>query len=172
MSYLSSVTKDLLKSRKTRIEVLEERINEASNYVTSNLNKESENMYKSPKKLFDKMKNMIKELKILQQKEKSINDQEIQKAVNSLPERSLIELSLSKIKLNDNYNKAQEYLTLKEESIKNLELELIRQREELEKQKKEDEKNKKLIQNLEQQVVVLRSKSFGYDISKKYYEST
>ena len=119
-------------------------------------------------KLMNKLNNILADFKNIQSKEKEVNKEAIKAEVDSLPERSLIELSLAKAKLTEETKKAQEELDKKEESIKSLELQLIAKRDEIERKKQEEQRNLELIQSLQQQVAVLRSKTFGYDISKKY----
>ncbi|MCQ2821353.1 MAG: hypothetical protein MJ252_29175 [archaeon] len=161
--------KEFIKARKTRIEALADRINEANNYVNSMLPDESgKNEELSSQKFMNKLNNILEDFKGIEAKQQGISKDKIKAEVDALPERSLLELSLAKAKLKEECQKTAEDLQQKDTIIKNLELELISRRQEIEQKRQEELKNQELITSLQQQVAVLRSKTFGYDISKKY----
>ena len=98
----------------------------------------------------------------------NINEEELNKEVSSLPNRSLIELALSKTKLNKKQEKLLKNDEDKNSYIKRLENEVVNQRLSLENLKKSEGENLLKISTLEDQIRILKSKVFGYDISKKY----
>ena len=98
----------------------------------------------------------------------NINEEELNKEVSSLPNRSLIELALSKTKLNKKQEKLLKNNENKNSYIKRLENEVVNQRLSLENLKKSEGENLLKISTLEDQIRILKSKVFGYDISKKY----
>ena len=98
----------------------------------------------------------------------NIDENELDKEVSELPKRGLIELSLSKIKLNRKHEKLINSDKDKNEYVKKLENEIVTQRLSLEELKKEEGEHLLQISTLEDQIRILKSKVFGYDISKKY----
>ena len=96
----------------------------------------------------------------------NINEELLNKEVAQLPSRSLIELALSKTKL----RKKQEKLIKSDEDknsyVKRLENEVVEQRMILEDLKKNEGEHLLKISTLEDQIRILKSKVFGYDISK------
>ena len=98
----------------------------------------------------------------------NIDENELDKEVSELPKRGLIELSLSKIKLNRKHEKLINSDKDKNEYVKKLENEIVTQRLSLEELKKAEGEHLLQISTLEDQIRILKSKVFGYDISKKY----
>lgn len=98
----------------------------------------------------------------------NIDENELDKEISELPKRGLIELSLSKIKLNKKHEKFINSDKEKNNYIKKLENEVINQRISLEELKKAEGEHLLQISTLEDQIRILKSKVFGYDISKKY----
>ena len=98
----------------------------------------------------------------------NINEEALNNEVSSLPNRGLIELSLSKTKLNKKQEKLLKNDDDKNAYIKRLENEIVNQRISLEDLKKSEGENLLKISTLEDQIRILKSKVFGYDISKKY----
>ena len=98
----------------------------------------------------------------------NIDENELDKEVSELPKRGLIELSLSKIKLNRKHEKLINSDKEKNEYVKKLENEIVTQRLSLEELKKAEGEHLLQISTLEDQIRILKSKVFGYDISKKY----
>ena len=98
----------------------------------------------------------------------NINEGELDKEVSNLPKRGLIEMSLSKNKL----KRSKDELGKKDEEnknyIKKLENEIIDQRLLLEKLKQGEAEHLLQISTLQDQIRILKSKAFGYDIAKKY----
>lgn len=114
-----------------------------------------------------KLKFIINELTNLQTNSK-IDESELCKEVAQLPKRGIIELAISKNKL----FRSKETLVKKDEDknlyIKKLENEIITQRLSLEELKKTEGEHLLQISTLQDQIRILKSKVFGYDIAKKY----
>ena len=98
----------------------------------------------------------------------NIDENELDKEIAELPKRGLLELSLSKTRLNKKHEKIINSDTEKNKYIKKLENEIINQRLSLEELKKAEAEHLLQISTLQDQIRVLKAKVFGYDISKKY----
>ena len=98
----------------------------------------------------------------------NIDENELDKEVDLLPKRALIEMSLSKAKLVNQEEIKKQSEIEKEEYIKKLENEIVNQRLSLEKLTKADGEHLLQISTLQDQIRILKSKTFGYDIAKKY----
>jgi hypothetical protein len=97
-----------------------------------------------------------------------IDEGELNKEVASLPKRGLIELSLSKHLLYKKHEKMINSDNEKNNYVKKLENEIVNQRLSLEDLKKAESEHLLQISTLEDQIRILKSKVFGYDIAKKY----
>ena len=97
-----------------------------------------------------------------------IDEGELNKEVASLPKRGLIELSLSKHLLYKKHEKMMNSDNEKNNYVKKLENEIVNQRLSLEDLKKAESEHLLQISTLEDQIRILKSKVFGYDIAKKY----
>ena len=97
-----------------------------------------------------------------------IDEGELNKEVASLPKRGLIELSLSKHLLYKKHEKLMNSDNEKNNYVKKLENEIVNQRLSLEDLKKAESEHLLQISTLEDQIRILKSKVFGYDIAKKY----
>jgi hypothetical protein len=177
---------DIFKTRKTRMEVLDDRIREADLFLNSLLPKEkkeeleknneinsqeeekTENIENTSKtqKFITKMEKMIEELNKL--KNNNVDSSQIQSEVSKLPPESLIQLSFSKVSVKKEYEKSKKNSIEKDEYIKKLEDEVLKGRIDMEKIKKNESENMSKIATLEDQIRILKSKVFGYDIGKKY----
>ena len=98
----------------------------------------------------------------------NIDENELDKEVDLLPKRALIEMSLSKAKLVKQEEIKKQSEIEKDEYIKKLENEIVNQRLSLEKLTKADGEHLLQISTLQDQIRILKSKTFGYDIAKKY----
>lgn len=98
----------------------------------------------------------------------NVDEAELDKQVTSLPKRGLIELSLSKTKLNKKHDDLVKSDNEKNNYVKKLEKEVVDQRLTLEELKKAEGEHLLQISTLQDQIRILKSKAFGYDISKKY----
>lgn len=156
---------DLLKTRKTRIESLDDRINEADNTLNSYLPENTDNQ--SAKKMIERMQKMLQELSDLQNKSQ-VDPAEVESEIASLPSRSLLALSVAKIAVVNENKKLQDEKKERDDYVNRLEGEIVRQRLELEQAKKTENDNIVKISTLEDQIRILKSKAFGFDISKKY----
>ena len=125
---------DILKTRKTRIEALNDRINEADAFLNTYLpdnNNEQTNPTHPTKVLNQRMERMLNELNEMRELS-NIDQANIDQEVASLPSRSLIELSLSKIKVVQDNKKMKIEAEERENYIKRLEQEILKQRLDLE----------------------------------------
>ena len=195
-SYNRGYNEDLFKARKTRMESLDDRIKDAETFLNSLLpkekkeeetkveneeeekknetNKEEEKTEKltentkssNTQKFISKMQKMIEELEKL--KNKSADPSEIQTEISNLPSYSLIQLSFSKVSVKKQYEKQKIESNEKDNYIKRLEEEVVKGRLDMEKIKKNESENMIKISSLEDQIRILKSKVFGYDIGKKY----
>ena len=141
---------DIFKTRKTRMEVLDDRIREADLFLNSLLPKEkreelekkneeeekTENIENTSKtqKFITKMEKMIEELNKL--KNNNVDSSQIQSEVSKLPPESLIQLSFSKVSVKKEYEKSKKNSIEKDEYIKKLEDEVLKGRIDMEKIKK------------------------------------
>ena len=98
----------------------------------------------------------------------SMNEDELNNEVANLPKNGLIILSLSKNKLMNKYKQLKNTQEEKNNYIKKLETEVVNQRVALEEIKKAENEHLLKISAYEDQIRILKSKVFGYDISKKY----
>lgn len=114
-----------------------------------------------------RMQFIINELNQLKTNSK-IDEGELDKEVASLPKRGLLELSLSKIKLNKKHEKLINSENDKNNYVKKLENEIVEQRLSLEELKKAEGEHLLQISTLQDQIRILKAKVFGYDIAKKY----
>jgi hypothetical protein len=98
----------------------------------------------------------------------NIDENELDQEVAALPKKGLIELSLSKNILLRKHRKLIKEDDDKNNYVKKLEDEVVNQRLALEDLKKAEGEHLLQISTLEDQIRILKSKVFGYDISKKY----
>ena len=98
----------------------------------------------------------------------SVDEGTLDQEVANLPRNGLIVLSLSKNKLKKQHQKLFESQQEKNDYIKKLENEIVNQRISLEEIKKAENEHLLKISAYEDQIRILKSKVFGYDISKKY----
>ena len=114
-----------------------------------------------------RMQFIIKELNQLKQNS-NIDEGELDKEVAELPKNGLMILSLSKNKLIHQHQKIKDSQQEKNNYIKKLENEIVNQRIALEDIKKAENEHLLKISAYEDQIRILKSKVFGYDIAKKY----
>ena len=98
----------------------------------------------------------------------NIDEGELDKEVGSLPKRALIEMSISKSKVKRMKDELAKQDQENKDYVKRLENEIIDQRLMLEKLKKGEGEHLLQISTLQDQIRILKSKAFGYDIAKKY----
>jgi len=98
----------------------------------------------------------------------AVDEGTLDQEVANLPRNGLITLSLSKNKLKKQHQKLLESQQEKNDYIKKLENEIVNQRISLEEIKKAENEHLLKISAYEDQIRILKSKVFGYDISKKY----
>jgi len=172
-SSLRSQMNDLLNNRKTRIEALNDRINEADNELNKFLPKENEpengpgEANLNTQKFINRMENILKDLNSLAFKS-NIDNNQIQNEVNSLQTRSVLQMAIAKVKVQREREKYERNKKEREDYIKTLETEIVNNRIEMENLKKNQNENMVVISTLEDQIRILKSKVFGFDIAKKY----
>ena len=98
----------------------------------------------------------------------NVDEGQLDQEIEELPKNGLIVLSLSKNKLKNQHLKLQNSQEEKNNYIKKLENEVVNQRIALEEIKKSENEHLLKISAYEDQIRILKSKVFGYDIAKKY----
>ena len=114
-----------------------------------------------------KTKNLLNELKKLKEKGE-IKEEEINKEIEELPSRALIEMSLSDFRTKKKYEAVKKELSEKNEYIKKLENEIVNQRLITNKLKKKEGENLLKISALEDELRVMKLKLLGYNTSEQY----
>ena len=97
-----------------------------------------------------------------------IKEADVNACVAELPKNGLMILAISKNKLKHEHQNLKNKDNEKNNYIKKLETEIVNQRIELEEIKKSDNEHLLKISAYEDQIRILKSKVFGYDIAKKY----
>ena len=98
----------------------------------------------------------------------NMDEDQLDQEIAELPKNGLIILSLSKNKLKNKHLKLKNSQEEKNNYIKKLENEIVNQRIALEEVKKAENEHLLKISAYEDQIRILKSKVFGYDIAKKY----
>ena len=163
-------TNDFL-SRKTRAEALNDRINEARVYLNDLLPDDAGEQPVSSQaaiNVITKMENMIAEINELEEVSKKTDANAIAKEIESLGSRSIVTMGISKVVICDKNLKMKQELLEKDQYIKRIEEEMLQQRLELESVKKKENEKMVKISTLEDQIRILKSKAFGFDVAKKY----
>ena len=166
-------TNDFL-SRKTRAEALNDRINEARVYLNDLLPDDAGEQPVSSQaaiNVITKMENMIAEINELEEVSKKTDANAIAKEIESLGSRSIVTMGISKVVICDKNLKMKQELLEKDQYIKRIEEEMLQQRLELESVKKKENEKMVKISTLEDQIRILKSKAFGFDVAKKYEEA-
>ncbi len=114
-----------------------------------------------------RMQFILNELNQLKQNS-NINEADIDAQVAELPKDGLTILAISKNKLIHEHQNLKNSQNEKNNYIKKLETEIVNQRIALEEIKKSENEHLLKISAYEDQIRILKSKVFGYDISKKY----
>ena len=138
-------TSDFL-SRKTRAEALNDRINEARTYLNELLPDDAGEQPVSSQaaiNVISKMENMIAEINELEEVSKKTDSTAIAKEIESLGNRSIVTMGISKVVICDKNLKMKQELLEKDQYIKRIEEEMLQQRLELESVKKKE--NEKMV---------------------------
>jgi hypothetical protein len=156
-----------IKKRKTRLEALEERIISAEKLIAE-LNEElqEEGIHE-----IEKLEKTLQELKEIKQNiiETEEKDQHhVEKELNKISHESLLILNNEKVKIINENEKLKHTHKEREDYIKKLEDEIHRKNLEIEIRKKKESELLETNAVLEDNVKVLKSKAYGYDISKKF----
>ena len=85
-----------------------------------------------------------------------------------LLEQSVLQMAIAKVKVQREREKYERNKKEREDYIKTLETEIVNNRIEMENLKKNQNENMVVISTLEDQIRILKSKVFGFDIAKKY----
>ena len=114
-----------------------------------------------------RMQFILNELNQLKQNS-NINEADVDAQVSELPKNGLMILAISKNRLKHEHENVKNSQNEKNNYIKKLETEIVNQRIALEEIKKSENEHLLKISAYEDQIRILKSKVFGYDISKKY----
>ena len=163
VSLSQTLNKSLYLSKKTRMESLMDRIDEANKILDSISNPKEDN--NKPNNFLKKIEKMIEEINT-QKNKSNINSDMIQEIISSLPESSIIQIAYSK----EESKKENEKLKLldieRNNYKKKLEDEIINQRVEREKLQKEESESLTKISNLEDEIRILKQQA-NFDSSSK-----
>ena len=156
VSLSQTLNKSLYLSKKTRMESLMDRIDEANKNLDSISNPKEDN--NKPNNFLKKIEKMIEEINT-QKNKSNINSDMIQEIISSLPESSIIQIAYSK----EESKKENEKLKLldieRNNYKKKLEDEIINQRVEREKLQKEESESLTKISNLEDEIRILKQQA-------------
>ena len=156
VSLSQTLNKSLYLSKKTRMESLMDRIDEANKILDSISNPKEDN--NKPNNFLKKIEKMIEEIN--NQKNKSnINSDIIQEIISSLPESSIIQIAYSKEESKKEIEKLKLLDIERNNYKKKLEDEIINQRVEREKLQKEESESLTKISNLEDEIRILKQQA-------------
>ena len=148
--------------------------NEIKENTTPNNNNINPEKPKKIEKNFDieipfikKTKLLLNELKKLKEGG-DIKEDEINNKITELPKRALLEMSLSDLKIKKKYESIKKELDKKNEYIKKLETEIVKQRLINSDLKKSESENLVKISALEDELRVMKLKFLGYNTSEEY----
>ena len=153
VSLSETLNKSLYLSKKTRMESLMDRINEANTFLDSISNQKGDG--DKPKNFLKKIEKMIEEINT-QKNKSNINSDIIQEIISSLPESAIIQIAYSKEESKKENDKLKLLDIEKNNYKKKLEDEIINQRVEREKLQKEESESLTKISNLEDQIRILK----------------
>ena len=114
-----------------------------------------------------KTKLLLNELKKLKEGG-DIKEDEINNEITELPKRAILEMSLSDLKIKKKYESIKKELDKKNEYIKKLETEIVKQRLINSDLKKSENENLVKISALEDELRVMKLKFLGYNTSEEY----
>ena len=148
--------------------------NEIKENTTPNNNNINPEEPKKIEKNFDieipfikKTKLLLNELKKLKEGG-DIKEDEINNEITELPKRAILEMSLSDLKIKKKYESIKKELDKKNEYIKKLETEIVKQRLINSDLKKSENENLVKISALEDELRVMKLKFLGYNTSEEY----
>ena len=153
VSLSETLNKSLYLSKKTRMESLMDRINEANTFLDSISNQKGDG--DKSKNFLKKIEKMIEEINT-QKNKSNINSDIIQEIISSLPESAIIQIAYSKEESKKENDKLKLLDIEKNNYKKKLEDEIINQRIEREKLQKEESESLTKISNLEDQIRILK----------------
>ena len=148
-----TLNKSLYLSKKTRMEILMDRIDEANKVLDSISNSKEDN--NKPKNFLKKIEKMIEEINT-QKNKSNINSDMIQEIISSFPENSIIQIAYSKEESKKEIEKLKLLDIEKNNYKKKLEDEILNQRIERERLQKEESESLTKISNLENEIRLLK----------------
>lgn len=158
---------DFTKKRKTRLELLEDRIIQAENVIeelNKDLKEEGVNEIAKFEKVLEELREMQREIK-----EKEMNDNpNINEKIEKLQFESLLFINNDKVRIISQNKKLQKEMNAQKEELKKMQEDLMRKQLELEQERK---KNNELLEAnavQDDKIKVLKSKAYGFDIAKKF----
>jgi hypothetical protein len=158
---------DFAKKRKTRIELLEERIQVAEEIITHL----KENYMKEQNEDLTKISNVVLVLKEMKSELEELNkleEEQLDPEIAILKQESLLMINIEKIKIIEEKEKLRKEIEEYKSNLKQLHIEISKKEQIIQ---EEQEKNKKLEDTNAihaDNINLLKSKAFGYDIAKKY----
>ena len=158
---------EFIKKRRTRIEIVEERILNAEKI----LEQVKEEFREEDEKELYKLHNILSDLREMKLNILKIEAEEklnLDKKVNELKGNSLLILNNAKVEIMNENEKMKSIKTDDEDYIRKLEKELMLKNLELELVKTQEDKLLEVNSSLGDEIRILKSKAYGYDIAKKY----
>jgi hypothetical protein len=158
---------DFQKHRKTRVELLEERIINAQKLIDE-INNELKKEDEPEISRLEKILNEVREMKnsIIQQDQ--VNRNEINSELEKINKDSLLILNNEKMRIVFQNEKLEKEKKDNQNYIKKLEEELMHRKLEIELYKKKENDLLEQASILDDKLKILRSKAYGYDIAKKF----
>ena len=153
--------------RKTRAEMLEERIEKANRLISSiqhDLTDENIQEIERLKQMVSEFKEMKKTMEKVQKEELTSLDKETQ----SFKENAVLEINLDKMRIIMNHEEDQKRFDAQKEIIKKLESKLSSYRQNINELLETNNEIMRINQLQEEHIQKLKSKAYGYDIASKF----
>jgi hypothetical protein len=157
----------LVKRSKTRLELLEDRIAEAEKSIEaikSSIGNQQSTELTKLQKVVDSLKTIRADMTDINNKEEIIFDNELSK----IREESVLIVNIDKIKILEEKEKLEKELKEYKETIGKLQKEVAAKASALESEKIKNSKLNEANTVFNDNIDVLKSKAYGYDIAKKY----
>ncbi len=158
---------DLINKRKTRIEILQDRIKNAEDMIKimkDDLEKREIGETSIIEKALNELREMREKMILISEDNKNKIDQDI----TLLKEESLLLINNSKLRMTDQNNKIKIEKELNESEISKLKQEIIKLQHELSISKNKENDLLNINNGLQEKINKLESKAYGYDIAKKF----
>ena len=158
---------EFIQQRRTRIEILEEKISNAENMIEelkADFKEEDVFEMKRIQRILSELRDMKKNIIQIEEQDRMNVDSKI----IELKDNSLLIINNNKVEIMNENEKLKFIKKENEDSTRILEQDLVKKNLQIELAKKKE--NELLEQNsiLEDQIRVLKSKAYGYDIAKKF----